>query len=261
MLELVLTLGRFEFDLLTVQDLIRWLLVLRIVRTGRYLYRLVVSLRTGGIAVISRRDGRRAMKTNRGEIRRISLDLIDGRCRRVDVCLVGILLLLLLLQTGDHVTVPVVVRCLLIRGAAGLHQLCGGGSGDGLLLLITARLNVKSRDIVVRCVIRVPTTQQAQRLWHHRMNLRRGRLIDLRLDGETRRHARHRFLMGSLQISVILRLSDRRYSDPEIRRRDDRRRAGYVVLLLLAPAAILMLLLLLRLRLLLLMALVNTKTL
>lgn len=95
------------------------------------------------------------------------------------------------------------------------------------------------------------------------MDLGRGSLIDLRLDGETRRHARHRFLVtacGLLQVSMrVLRgLRDRRngHSD-EIRRRRHAANTSHIVLLLLSTT----ILMLLRLRLLLLMTLMKTKTL
>lgn len=156
MLKLVLSLARLELDLLTVQNLILRILVLRVqVRAGRQL-RLAVPLRARAIAE-SNRGG--AVKTDRSEIRRLPLDLIDGRRGWLDVRLIWILLLLLLLLRAEQVTVSgrVVIYRLLVADTAGLYQLCAGGRG--LLLLIAAQLHVEARDVVARRVVRMPAAQ------------------------------------------------------------------------------------------------------
>ena len=156
------------------------------------------------------------------------LRLIDRRRRHVSVCLSGVL--------DDGIVVPRRVSLILIGCLA---------AGDRLIrLLLIGILSLAQADKVLRVV--VSTADQAQRLRHHRMNFRGGSLVDLRLDGETRRHTGHWFLMR-LKVSVILSLSNR------YRRAEVRRRRANIVLLLLNIPVLLLLLLLLRLRLLLLL--------
>lgn len=78
------------------------------------------------------------------------------------------------------------------------------------------------------------TAYQTQRLGHYRMNFRGGSLINLRLDGETRRHAGYRFLMR-LKVSMVLSLG-KGHRGAKIRRR----RTNVVLLLLYVPMLLLL---------------------
>lgn len=152
----------------------------------------------------------------------------------MSVCLSGVL---------DHgIVVPGRVSLILIRCLA---------TGDRLIRLLLIGILSAQTDKILDVV--VPTANQAQRLRHHRVNFRGGGLIDLRLDGETWRHAGHWFLM-CLKVPMILSLSNG-YRRAEVRRR----RTNIVLLLLNIPVLLLLLLLLRLLRLRLLLLLMDSK--
>ena len=67
-------------------------------------------------------------------------------------------------------------------------------------------LSVRIIDVTLRGGM--PPADETQRLWHHGMNLRRGSLINRRLDGEARRDARHGLLVGG-QCPMVVRSAGR----------------------------------------------------